>query len=85
MTRVLELPQLPEDDGVSQREVGATGIHAELHPKRSARSEPLLETTLRDEVDAAAGERRQHVGGHGAAMLPHLPDPPQDAGYTRPR
>jgi hypothetical protein len=85
MSCILELPQLPEDDGVSQREVGATGIHAELHAKRSAGREPLLETALRNEVDAAAGERRQHVGGHGAAMLPHLPDPPQDAGYTRPR
>ena len=76
MTRVLELPQLPEDDRVSKRQVGATGIHTELHAERSTRREPLLETALRDEVDAAAGERRQHVGGHGAAMLPHLPDPP---------
>ena len=85
MSCVLELPQLPEDDGVSQGEVGSTGIHAELHTKGPAGREPLLETTLRNEVDAAAGECRQHVSGHGAAMLPHLPDPPQDAGYTRPR
>ena len=38
----------------------------------------------RNEVDAAARERRRHVGGHGAAMLPaHLPDPEGYQGYTR--
>ena len=46
MSCVLELPQLPEDDGVSQGEVGSTGIHAELHAKGPAGREPLLETTL---------------------------------------
>ena len=68
-----------------KREVRATGIHAELHPERPVRREPLLRAALRNEVDAAARERRQHVGGHGAAMLPaHLPDPAQDAGVHSP-
>ena len=86
MAGILELPELPEHDGVSEREVGTAGIHSQLHPERPIRREPLLEAAFRHEVDAAARERPQRVGGHGGAMLPvHLPDPAQDPGYTRPR
>jgi hypothetical protein len=86
MAGILELPELPQDDGMPQGEVRTTGIDTQLDPKRATPLEPLLQTARRNEIDAAARERRQHVGGHGAAMLPaHLPDPEYDQGYTRPR
>jgi hypothetical protein len=85
VTGVLELPQLPQDDGVSQGEVRATRIDAQLDAEGTTVSEPLLQPTRGNEVDAAARERRQSVGGHRAAMLSHLPDPAGEQGYTRPR
>ncbi len=71
---------------MAQGEIRTTGIDTEFDAKRPAEREPLLQPASWNEVDTAARERRQHVGGHGAAMLPaHLPDPVQDPGYTRPR
>ena len=86
MPGVLELPQLPQDDGMTQGEVRAARVDTQLHAEGTAAAEPLLQPARRNEVDAAARERRRHVGGHGAAMLPaHLPDPAGCQGYTRPR
>src|SRR6185503_8415075 len=86
MTGILELPELPEDDGMSEGEVRTAGVDAEFDAERPFLREPFLQPARRNEVDAPARERRRHVGGHGAAMLPvHLPDPAGYQGYTRPR
>ena len=86
MAGLLELPELPQDDRMAQGEIRAARVDAQLHAEGPVLSEPLLQSARRNEVDAAARERRRHVGGHGAAMLPaHLPDPEGYQGYTRPR
>ena len=38
VARVLELPELAQDHRVAEREVGAAGVDAELHPERAARA-----------------------------------------------
>src|SRR5205823_7447144 len=85
VSRVLELAQLSQDHGVTERQIGATGVDAQLHAKGSCGGELLLEPPLGPDLGRPAGQQRERVRGHGDRMLPaQMHGSRGRRGYTRP-
>jgi hypothetical protein len=60
VTRVLELAQLAEHDGVAEVDVGRRGVDAELDAQGAPELELALQLPLREHVDGVAEQV-----GHG--------------------
>ena len=67
---ILELPELVQDDGPSERDVGRGRIEPELHAQGSSERELLLEPALRNDLGGPVLQQGEGVGSHGDRMLP---------------
>ena len=85
MACILELPQLPEDDGVSQRRSG----RLESTPSFTRSGRPAASRSSRPPFGTRSTLPLASVVSTSAAMARRCyrtpPILPQDAGYTRPR
>ena len=76
---VLELPQLAEHDGPSERDVGRGRVEAELHAQRPAERELLLEPALGNDLGGPVHQQGEGVRSHGDRMLPVRTGPRVDS------
>jgi hypothetical protein len=67
VTKVLKIPQFPEDDGMSEMKVGAGRIDAEFHPQWAVGAEFFRQLRFADNLRGAAGESCKliaHIHAH---------------------
>jgi hypothetical protein len=65
VTRILELAQLGQHDGVPEMDVGRGRVEPELHPQRAPLRETVGERSLRQAIDRVAGQMGRRPGGLG--------------------